>query len=147
MLHVSLNPYQLTIRESVGIAHEAQVIEIPVPKSSPPLFYLRDESSGRLYPVQSSQQQPGRGYLLLSIDPDQVLSHPERNSSKKARAGLSPVPSNGFAKAAVRGAAGLTLIPQKGRSVKKRPGGKKVRCGRFTTIASNSAKAAFTNWN
>ncbi len=74
MLHVSLDPYQLTIRESVGIAHEPQVIEIPVPKSSPPLFYLRDESSGRLYPVQSSQQQPGRGYLLLSIDPDQVLS-------------------------------------------------------------------------
>lgn len=74
MLHVSLNPYRLTIRESLGIAHETQVVEIPVPESSPALFYLRDEPSGRLYPVQSSQQQPGRGFLLLSIEPDQVLS-------------------------------------------------------------------------
>jgi hypothetical protein len=74
MLHVSLNPYRLTIRESLGLAHELQVVEIPVPESSPALFYLRDEPSGRLYPVQSSQRQSDRGFLLLSIEPDQVLS-------------------------------------------------------------------------
>ena len=42
MLHVSLDPYRLIFRESVGLAHETQVIEIPglppitIPLLAPP---------------------------------------------------------------------------------------------------------------
>jgi hypothetical protein len=74
MIHVSFDPYRLTIHEPVGIAHECQVVEIPVPESSPDLFHLRDESTGQLYPIQTSQARPGRGYLLLSLEPDQILA-------------------------------------------------------------------------
>ena len=91
MLHVSLDPYRLTFRESVGLAHETQVIEIPVPESSPALFHLRDEATGRLYPVQKSEGQLGRGYLLLAIEPDQTLSlvPAEKTDSPKIAATVS----------------------------------------------------------
>ena len=82
MLNTSFNPYRLTIHESVGLAHEPQVVEIAVPASSPSVFFLRDEKSGQLYPVQTSQQNPGRGYLLLSIAPDQVLNLVPAESTK-----------------------------------------------------------------
>ena len=82
MLNTSFNPYRLTIHESVGLAHEPQVVEIAVPASSPSVFFLRDEKSGQLYPVQTSQQNPGRGYLLLSIAPDQILNLVPAESTK-----------------------------------------------------------------
>jgi Heparinase II/III-like protein len=74
MLQVSLHPYRLTIRESVGLAHEPQVVEVPIPKSSPAFFYLRDESTRQLHPVQTSERKPDHGFLLLSVEPDQTLT-------------------------------------------------------------------------
>ena len=183
MLHVSLSPYQLTIRESTGIAHEPQVIEIPVPRSSPSVFYLRDETSGRLYPAQSSQQQPSRGYLLLSIEPDQVLSlvPVETTTTPKLDSSISIVEkkdawivqnekfeielSSGkqhFEKGRgepvlgpikrVRESSGpwrARTYLDTAREVLRETAAwrEKVRCGRFTTIESNSLKVAFTNWN
>ncbi len=74
MLHSRLDPYLLTIHEPAGLAHEQQVVEIPIPAGAAGLFYLRDEGSGRLFPVQASQRHPGRGYLLLSLQPGDQLA-------------------------------------------------------------------------
>lgn len=90
MLNVSLHPYRLTIHESLDLAHETQVVEIPVPEASTGLFYLRDEANGRLHPVQSSLQHPGRGFLLLSVAAGQVLSLvPAEESGAPAEASVS----------------------------------------------------------
>jgi hypothetical protein len=74
MLEFRLDPYLLTIREPVGLAHERQVVEIPIPAGSTGLFHLRDERTGRLFPAQASQRTPGRGYLLLAIKPGETLA-------------------------------------------------------------------------
>jgi hypothetical protein len=74
MLHASFNPYRLTIRESVGITHETQVVEVPIPQNFSGLFCVQDESTGRLYSIQASQTKPGIGYLLLAVEPYQALS-------------------------------------------------------------------------
>ncbi len=58
MLEVSLNPYRLTIRESAGLAHQRQVVEVPIPENSPKLFSLRDETSGRSFPRAGFPARP-----------------------------------------------------------------------------------------
>lgn len=74
MLEFRPDPYLLAIREPAGLTHEQQVVDIPIPTGSPALFHLRDEKSGRLFPVQSSQRHSGRGYLLLSLAPGDSLA-------------------------------------------------------------------------
>lgn len=73
MLSVAWGPYRLTIRESLGLAHEEQVIEVPIPAAAAGRFFLREEETGRLYSVQASSRNPGYGYLRLAIDPGQTL--------------------------------------------------------------------------
>ena len=81
MLEFRQNPYRLIIRESAGLAHEKQVVEVPVPAGAPALFHLRDEATARLFPVQTSQCDPSRGYLLLEVKPDETLSLVQDDSS------------------------------------------------------------------
>jgi len=73
MLEFCLDPYRLTIREPVGIAHEEQVVEVPIPSGSTELFHLRDEATGRLFPVQASRRDAARGFLRLSLKPGDHL--------------------------------------------------------------------------
>jgi hypothetical protein len=72
MLEVSLNPFRLVIREAVGIAHELQIIEIPIPPGSGESLQLRDEKSGQLHFVQRSRENPERGFLAIAIQPAQT---------------------------------------------------------------------------
>jgi len=67
------DPYRLMFREFCGLAHESQVVEVPIPHGATPSFFLRDEMSGRLFPVQRSEIESTRGYLQLELNPHEVL--------------------------------------------------------------------------
>ena len=71
MMTVSPAPYRLSIREAVGLAHEPQVIEVPLPAGTP---VLREEHGGALHPAQPSSRRPGHGFLRVALEPGQALS-------------------------------------------------------------------------
>ncbi len=89
MLTVTFDPFRLTLLESLGLAHEEQIVEIPVPDGASGLLTLRDEASDRLYPVQVSRQKPGRGFLRLAVEPHQTLSLVPADRREQASASLT----------------------------------------------------------
>ena len=86
MLTVTTAPYRLVLRESLGLSHEEQVIEIPIPDSSADWFFLREEGGGRLFPVQASRQKPGHGYLLIAVEPHREISLVMAEGAEEPRA-------------------------------------------------------------
>ncbi|HEY8965029.1 MAG TPA: hypothetical protein VIM58_01205, partial [Candidatus Methylacidiphilales bacterium] len=73
MLSATLSPYRLLFREVLGIAHEDQVVEVPIPEGGPAFFHLREAGGGRRFPVQASRRHPGRGYIRLSLSEGETL--------------------------------------------------------------------------
>jgi len=63
----------IEIRESCGLAHELQVIEVAFQAPRDGLFALRDGASGRLFAAQRSARQPGHCFLLLELRPFETL--------------------------------------------------------------------------
>jgi hypothetical protein len=86
MLHVQMNPYLIEITESCGLAHDIQVIEVPIPPDSPEQMLLKDRCAGGEFPLQSSRSKPGTGFLLVKLEPFQRLSLTADDTGRQSEA-------------------------------------------------------------
>jgi len=73
MLRVGMEPYIIEIKESCGLAHDAQVIEVAIPEDWRELTLLTDELSDARFLLQPSGARPGTGFLFVTIGPLQGL--------------------------------------------------------------------------
>ncbi len=82
MLHISESPFEIVLKESCGIAHERQVVEIPAPPGTEHVFALRDAATGEAFPAQRSLSCWTRAFVLLEIRPFQELRLAPINASE-----------------------------------------------------------------
>lgn len=71
MLSQNQRTGEIIIKESCGIGHEPQVVEIEYREETPPLFFLRDSIGGALIPAQRSLQNLRNAFILIAIKPFQ----------------------------------------------------------------------------
>jgi hypothetical protein len=100
MISTRVDPLTVEIHESVGLPHEAQVIEISLPEDGPALLWMVDRESGRRFPVQRSRRDPSLGFMLLSVAAFESLSlvpEAERSYAEEIKTptlALSPFPGS-----------------------------------------------------
>lgn len=73
MLHVHTEPFVIEMKESCGLAHEAQVIEVDIPSEIREPMILADEHTNARFPLQPSRDRPGIGFLFVRMAPFQRL--------------------------------------------------------------------------
>ncbi|MBE9915107.1 hypothetical protein G8C92_13820 [Paenibacillus donghaensis] len=69
MLCVTKKPFEIKIKESCGLAHDPQVIEVEIPEDMKETTLLTDSFSGARIPLQPSRERPGTGYLYVQVNP------------------------------------------------------------------------------
>ncbi|PYI53365.1 hypothetical protein DLM86_16400 [Paenibacillus flagellatus] len=63
----------MEVTEPLGFGHEPQIATIDWPEGEPAADLLKDEASGRTFPVQHASDRPGKAYVRLALDPRETL--------------------------------------------------------------------------